>query len=136
MGKQSDDGLSRREREVVEMVADMFGGELTVENQQEAAMQSQKMQQRLVDSKSTGVMQSYAQGRQQMTQNFNSIVMQEERSKMMQRQNESRQIQNNVKAKLRGETPVQQDRTKPDGYDALMAQIAFEAMSNGPQMGD
>lgn len=130
------DGLSNRERQVVEMVADMFGGGMTVENQQDAMQHDQKMQQRLVEGRDVSISQKYNENKQNTIQQFNSVVMQEERMRMQQRQQESRHMQEQAKARLRGETPKTQDREKPAGYDMLMAQIAFGEMTSGPEMGD
>lgn len=132
--QENDDGLTARERQVVEMVADMFGGGATVNSQQEAMQADQKMKQSLVEGKDVSVSQSYMANRSQMAQNLNSVVMQEERMRQQQSRSEARRMQENAKARLRGETPKQQDRDRPEGYDLMMAQMAFADMMTGPEM--
>lgn len=136
MRNDAKDGLSNRERQVVEMVADMFGGGMTVENQQEAMQADEKMSRRLENGRDVSVSQKYFENRQHMAQQFNSVVMQDERMRTQQRQSDSRRMQEQAKARLRGETPKSQDREKPAGYDMLMAQMAYSAMNSGPEMGD
>lgn len=136
MRNDAKDGLSNRERQVVEMVADMFGGGMTVGNQQEAMQADEKMSRRLENGRDVSVSQKYFENRQHMAQQFNSVVMQDERMRTQQRQSDSRRMQEQAKARLRGETPKSQDREKPAGYDMLMAQMAYSAMNSGPEMGE